>query len=179
MRHLKFTWADLCDKTPFKTLITEGPAFQFDMSDLARIRKEIGALIDKLSLLYLRAKEKEKANKKAKKRQETNRSNEDKPKESSESVVSEDAPPASEKAGTTSETIEDDGGIPEESLTETTDSAVERDGGGDAAMGSSSEEKENISQEAGSQNGVIEVTAPEKVANLPGNNEANITSDLV
>ena len=62
MRNQRFTWDDYNNK--FKSLVTEGPAFQFGMSDMARIRIEIGTLIYKLSWRYLRMKDQEKVNKK-------------------------------------------------------------------------------------------------------------------
>jgi hypothetical protein len=54
MRHKQFTWASYENEMPsFASLITRGPAIQFDMYDIGRIRDEISALIDKLSKLYL------------------------------------------------------------------------------------------------------------------------------
>ena len=67
MRHLKFTWVDFIER--FKSMITRGPAFQFDMEDIARIREEIGTLINKLSEIYLAMKAEEKKEKKKSKRQ--------------------------------------------------------------------------------------------------------------
>lgn len=68
MRHQKFTYNDIIvDKPAFRSLVTEGPAFQFDMSDIARIRIEIGNLIDNLSKPYLKMKEEEKKQERAKK----------------------------------------------------------------------------------------------------------------
>ena len=65
MRQLKFTRDDIEDG--FRSLITEGPAFRFGMSDIDRMRKEIATLISKLSIIYLDyLKKKEKANKKSK-----------------------------------------------------------------------------------------------------------------
>lgn len=52
MRHQRFTWGDFLEKLSFNSLITKGPAFQFDMFEIARIREEIGTLIDNLSTLY-------------------------------------------------------------------------------------------------------------------------------
>ncbi len=40
MRHLQFTWDDFSERPQFSTLITNGPAFWFDMSDITRIRTE-------------------------------------------------------------------------------------------------------------------------------------------
>lgn len=51
MRHLRFTWKGYT--TNFVSLITNSPAFQFDMSEIARIREEMTTLIDNLSKLYL------------------------------------------------------------------------------------------------------------------------------
>ena len=53
MRHLRFSWDDYKEKSPFNTLITNGPAFQFGDSDITRIRGEMSTLIGKLSELYL------------------------------------------------------------------------------------------------------------------------------
>ena len=64
MRHLKFTREDMNQKPPFKTLITKGSAFQFDMSDIARMREEMKSLINNLSKIYLAIKEQERADKK-------------------------------------------------------------------------------------------------------------------
>ena len=59
MQHFCFTFTDVREK--FNSLITGGEAFQFDMSDIARIRQEMGMLIDGLSEPYLQMKEREKA----------------------------------------------------------------------------------------------------------------------
>ena len=64
MRHLKFTWEDITQKPPFKTLFTKGSAFRFGMSDIARMRGEMERLIHNLSKIYLAMKEREKADKK-------------------------------------------------------------------------------------------------------------------
>jgi hypothetical protein len=64
MRHQKFTHVDLTERPMMSSLITKGPAFQFDMSDIARIREEIGTLIDNLSPHYLQMKAQEKETKK-------------------------------------------------------------------------------------------------------------------
>jgi len=175
MRHQKFTWKDICGS--FNSLITRGPAFQFDMFDIARIREEIGTLIDNLSKLYLRMKEQErqeKANKKAKRR-------EIKSPKGGKPDVSEDATnAASKKEDTRSETTtaasNEDDGTPEGN---TTDAAVEKDEGGDVAI-SSSEGKENISQGVGSQNSVLEVAAPEKLGGkVQSNHDGDIVSPLL
>ena len=49
MRHQRFSLENLSGK---ESMITKGVAFQFPPSDIARIRKEFGLLIDKLSELY-------------------------------------------------------------------------------------------------------------------------------
>lgn len=46
MRNQNFTWSDI------DAQITNSPEFQFGMRDIRRIRREIGELIDKLSLVY-------------------------------------------------------------------------------------------------------------------------------
>ena len=61
MRHLKFTWKGRSNR--FRSLITNGSAFQFDMDDVARMRDEIASLNGKLSRIYLDLMKKEKANK--------------------------------------------------------------------------------------------------------------------
>jgi len=53
MRHQKFTKRDYKERPPFTSKITRSPAFQFDMSDIARIREEIATLIDNLSKLFI------------------------------------------------------------------------------------------------------------------------------
>jgi len=55
MRHLKFTHADIMEL--FKSMITEGSAFQFDMEDIARIRTEMRSLINNLSEIYITTEE--------------------------------------------------------------------------------------------------------------------------
>jgi len=52
MRHHRFTWKGYKDS--FTSLITNSPAFQFDMFEIARIRKEMTTLVDNLSKVYLR-----------------------------------------------------------------------------------------------------------------------------
>jgi len=67
MRNLRFTRDQNNERSPFASLITFGPAFQFGMSDIGRIREEMAALVDKLSKLYLPLlTEQENAAKKAK-----------------------------------------------------------------------------------------------------------------
>ena len=67
MRNEKFTRTDIQDK--FKHLITNGPAFQFTMDDIARIREEFKTLVDSLAELYLKFKREEKELKIAAKQQ--------------------------------------------------------------------------------------------------------------
>lgn len=62
MRRLKFTWEGI--ESAFEALITKGPAFQFNMSDIARMREEMKSLINNLSEIYLVMKERKKADKK-------------------------------------------------------------------------------------------------------------------
>ena len=52
MRHHRFTWKGYKDS--FTSLITNSPAFQFNMFEIARIRKEMTTLVDNLSKVYLR-----------------------------------------------------------------------------------------------------------------------------
>ena len=67
MRHLDFTFGDMIEHPPFHSLITRGAAFQFDQSNIPRIRKEITSLIDNLSEIYLPIRKKQdEAEKKAK-----------------------------------------------------------------------------------------------------------------
>jgi hypothetical protein len=54
----------------FKTLITNGPAFQFGMEDIARIREEFKDLVNSLKKLYLEFKQKEKERKLEAKKQD-------------------------------------------------------------------------------------------------------------
>ena len=51
MRNMDFTLNDISDS--FNSSITRGVAFQFDQSDIPRIRKEFALLIDNLSEIYL------------------------------------------------------------------------------------------------------------------------------
>lgn len=67
MRGSDFTLGDMDERPTFNSLITRGVAFQFDQSDIPRIRKEIASLIDNLSDVYLPIrKEQEDAEKRAK-----------------------------------------------------------------------------------------------------------------
>jgi hypothetical protein len=47
----------------FKDLVTAGPAFQFGMRDIAKVRMELKALIKSLTVLYSEFKKEEKAQK--------------------------------------------------------------------------------------------------------------------
>lgn len=65
MRHLRFTWEGR--RANFASLITNSTAFQFDMSEIARIRVEMTMLVDNLSKVYLPwLEEQELADRKAK-----------------------------------------------------------------------------------------------------------------
>ncbi len=67
MRHLDFSLGEMKELPPFKSLITEGAAFQFDQSHIPRIRNEITLLIDRLSKIFLPIrKEQDEAEMKAK-----------------------------------------------------------------------------------------------------------------
>ena len=57
LRKKPFTVADIRNK--FVTAITESAEFQFDMSDIARLRQEIRVLIDNLSHEYKILKDRE------------------------------------------------------------------------------------------------------------------------
>ena len=140
MRHLKFTWKEVRNR--FKSLITNGSAFQFDMDDVARMRVEIEALIGKLSRIYLDLKKKEKANKKSKHKASKSSIEDKKQGAGSDNTVRK---------------LEEDGETTERGSTNTTDDKDE-----DLKM-SSSEEKENVSRED-SQTSVLEDTATEKLA---------------
>lgn len=142
MRHLKFTWKGVSNR--FKSLITNGSAFQFDMDDVARMRVEIASLIGKLSSIYLDLKKKEKANKKSK-HKASKSSIEDKKQEAG--------------SDNTVRKLEEDGETTERVSTNAVD---DKDEDGDLKM-SSSEEKENVSRED-SQTSALEDTATEKVA---------------
>ena len=149
MRHLKFTWKGRSNR--FRSLITNGSAFQFDMDDVARMRVEIEALIGKLSRIYLDLKKKEKANKKSK-HKASKSSIEDKKQE-----VGFD---------NTVRKLEEDGETTERGSTNTTDDKNED---GDLKM-SSSEEKENGSRED-SQTSALEDTATERLATSSSDEE--------
>jgi len=170
MRHLKFTWVDICEKPVLKSLITKGPAFQFDMSDIARIREEIGTLIDNLSKLYLRMKEQEKANKRAKRR-EIEISKAGKEDASSENASEATRPPSGKEdaRSETSRTASDEDGETAEEIM--TGAGGGKDEDGDVIM-SSFEEKENKSQG----NNVHETAAPEKLASTL---QESSSSDIV
>ena len=61
MRFTIFSWHHIASK--FKKLITNGPAFRFDMDDIARIRNEMGTLINRLEKKYRVVKDEEKREK--------------------------------------------------------------------------------------------------------------------
>ena len=178
MRHLKFTWVDI--EEHFKSMITRGQAFQFDMEDIARIRGEIGTLINKLSEVYLAMKAEEKREKKKLKKvvkcseeeKQSDIRNEDNNTGAPEkSDTLSDSSTALESGETAGEEMNDGAGV---------------DGDGDAsdAKMPPSEEKENVVQEE-SQNSVVEVAVPEgKLANnsYGSDNEVmeeNVTSPTV
>lgn len=65
MRNMDFTLDDISDS--FNSSITRGVAFQFDQSDIPRIRREFASLIDNLSEIYLPIrKDQDEAEKRAK-----------------------------------------------------------------------------------------------------------------
>jgi hypothetical protein len=68
MRDHVFFRSEMVNK--FKTLITNGPAFQFGMEDIARIREEFKDLVNSLKKLYLEFKQKEKEQKLEAKKQD-------------------------------------------------------------------------------------------------------------
>jgi hypothetical protein len=138
MRHLKFTYEDYEERPPFTSKITRSPAFKFNMSDIDRIRKDISALIDNLSNLYLPQMQKQvKAAREAKRIA--------KQKDLSKNVKDD-----SDKSCCKGE--EGEAG-----------DSVEKEGNRREIMPSSFEEKENISQEFSSQNIVFDA-APEKTS---------------
>ena len=61
MRFTIFTWYHI--ESGLKKLITKGPAFRFDMDDIARIRNDIGTLIKRLEKKYREVKDDEKREK--------------------------------------------------------------------------------------------------------------------
>ena len=89
MRHEKFTWEDV------SKLITRGSAFKFGMADIARIRKEVLTLIDRLSMTYLKMKTQEKAARRAKrKKAKTSKTHEKERKENIPESQDTEVPPA-------------------------------------------------------------------------------------
>ena len=146
MRHLKFTWVDIMEH--FKSMITRGPAFQFDMEDIARIRGEIGTLINKLSEIYLAMKLEEKKEKKKSKSQAMKSLEEEKQSD----IGNEDGPTSAPRK---SDTPSDSSTVLEgrQPAGEVMDGGADVAGDGDAsdAKMSPSEEKENVLQE-----GVVE-----------------------
>jgi hypothetical protein len=61
MRDQVFSYFGL--KKSFKDLVTTGPAFQFGMREIARVRVEMKALIKSITVLYSEFKKEEKARK--------------------------------------------------------------------------------------------------------------------
>ena len=138
MRHQKFTYCDYFESPPFTSKITRGLVFQFDVSDIDRIREEIATLIDNLSKLYQpRLDEQNEAARKAKRIA--------KQKDPSKNV-NDDADKSSSKGE----------GKVEGDLA---GASVEKEGNGRVMMPSSFEHKDNISQESGSQNCVFNASA--------------------
>ena len=133
MRHLKFTWEDITEKPPFKTLITKGSAFRFGMSDVARMRDEMERLIKSLSKIYLAMKEQEKADKKKSKRPV--KTEEDKKSSlpgENEKASEDDAPTAADsekrKDSASDESMEDvGGGDSDEHMADASEKDVSRD----------------------------------------------------
>ena len=142
MRHLKFTWVDIMEH--FKSMITRGPAFQFDMEDIARIRGEMGTLINKLSEVYLAMKAEEKKEKTKSKNQAMKSSEQEKQTD----IGNEDGPTSAPRK---SDTPSDSSTVLEGRQTagEVMDGGADVAGDGDAsdAKMSPSEEKENVLQE--------------------------------
>jgi len=174
MRHLKFTWVEI--SSHFKSMITRGPAFQFDMEDIARIRGEIGTLINNLSEIYLAMKLEEKKEKKKSKGQATKSSEEEKQPDIGNEDDSTSAPKKSDTPSDSSTVLE--GG---ETAGEEMDGGA--DAAGDFASASPSAEKENVVRDE-SQNSVVEVAVPEgKLANSSGSDsevmEENVTSPTI
>ena len=170
MRHQKFTLLGMRETPQFLFRITRGAAFQFDMSDIARIREEIGTLVDNLSPLYLQMKAQEKEAKKKAKRGDENAESGDGSGDTTEAASGkEDVSPEARSETTTMPASDGEGGAPavegggalEGEGGGKTEAAVDEDG--DAAM-PPSEEKENVANESQSQTSVVEVSAPEKVA---------------
>ena len=142
MRHQKFTRMDYEERPPFTSKITRSPAFQFDMSDIDRIREEIATLIDNLSKPFLKClDEQNKAAREAKRVA--------KQKDPSKNLK-DDADKSSSKGEGKA-----DGDL--------AGASVEKEGNGRVTMPSTFEEKENISREFGSQNIVFEA-ATEKIS---------------
>merc|ERR1712194_416627 len=149
MRNDKFTWGGGCER--FLTLITKGPAFQFDMSDIARIREEMGILIYNLSIQYLKTKEQGKAKKRVKRKEiESSKRN----KKIASSEMASEVAASGKEDGNSARTACDASDENSGSLTE---AAVV------AGMDKNGEEKENISQ---SQDNIVrEIAAPGAPAN--------------
>jgi len=183
MKHLKFTWDDITEDKPLRTLITCNPAFEFDMADIARIRGEIETLIDNLSKLYLRIKEQEKAKKRAKRQAiesyKTSEKNASSSNSSTENASEEVANAASRDKDSRSETklaASEENGGPAGSIEGAT--VVTKDEDGDVIM-SPSEEKENILQQevVVQEKNTSEIVAPEKLASKMENTSSDIPED--
>ena len=129
----KFTWEDYAER--FLNMITRGPAFQFDMTDIARIREEMGTLIDRLSTPYLKMKEEEKAEQRAQ-RKKAKSAKQHAKKSADEEITSENNNKNS--AGTAAEPSEKDSGAKDVGITEATAGLGTE---GDAILPSSEEEK--------------------------------------
>ena len=63
MRFTIFSWHHIKNASNLKKLITKGPAFRFDMDDIARIRNEMDILIKRLEKKYRVVKDEEKREK--------------------------------------------------------------------------------------------------------------------
>jgi len=142
MRHQKFTYSDYQERPPFTSKITRSPAFQFDMSDIDRIREEIATLIDNLSKLFIPCFDKQ--NKAAREAKRVA-----KQKDPSMNVKDDSGQSSSKGEGK----VEGD----------LAGASVEKKGNGRVMMPSTFEEKENISREFGSQNIVFDA-ATEKTS---------------
>ena len=200
MRHLKFTWQDIEPpvEPPFKTLITKGSAFNFGMSDVARMRDEMERLIKNLSKIYLAMKEQEKADKKKSKRPVKTEEDEKKsslPEESTsaeENNASTAADSEKKKDSSSDEYMAEGGGDSDEHMADTNEKDVsmdsmdtDEDGGvsqpllsedeSPAAKGehedlqeSTSEEKENVLKEGSQKSAEEDETMPDAPSTSDG-----------
>ena len=173
MRHLKFTWEDISQKPPFKTLITKGSAFRFDMSDVARMRDEMERLIKNLSKIYLAMKEQEKADKKKKSKRPVKTEEDEKksslPEESTSAEENNASTAADSSSGgehmadasekdTSRDSMDTDeeGGVSQSLLSSEDESPAAATKGLEDVQESTSEEKENVVKEGSSQKSVDE-----------------------